>query len=108
MPVVVVDVPVVVVDVPVVVVDVPVVEEVVVPAAAVSDSSVEGDVVKKFVYDGKTYLRSKSSGVVYDYDAYKLRSEQVMVGKWDSDRCKVTFEEYAEEEEEEEYEDDDE
>jgi len=85
--------------------------EVVVPAAAVSDSSVEGDVVKKFVYDGKTYLRSKSSGVVYDYDAYKLRSEQVMVGKWDSDRCKVTFEEYAEEEEEEEeeeYEDDDE
>jgi len=34
-----------------------------------------------------------------------------MVGKWDSDRCKVTFEEYAEEEEEEEeeeYEDDDE
>ena len=90
---------------------VPVVVEVVVPAAAVSDSSVEGDVVKKFVYDGKTYLRSKSSGVVYDYDAYKLRSEQVMVGKWDSDRCKVTFEEYAEEEEEEEeeeYEDDDE
>ena len=93
------------------VVVVPVVEVVgvveVVSAAAdarVPDSSVDGDVVKKFVYEGKTYLRSKSSGVVYDYEAYKSKGEQVMVGKWDSDTSRVTFEEYAEEEEESDYE----
>ena len=78
----------------------PVVVVVTAAAADCSESPVE-DSAKRFVYEGKTYLRSKSSGVVYDYEAYKSKSEQKVVGKWNSETHKITFEESAVSEEDE-------
>ena len=70
-------------------------------AAAAPVLDVEEVSAKKFVYEGKKYLRSLSSGVVYDYDAYYLRSDHIKVGKWDSKTCTVSFETCDEEESEE-------
>ena len=63
------------------------------------------DSVKKQVFEGKTYLVSKNTGVVYDYEKFK-EGETIVLGKWNSVENKVVFsqpEEEEEEEEEEEY-----
>ena len=62
----------------------------------------EADVVKKIEYEGKKYLKSKKTGIVYDYKKYVEEEEQVVVGKWNEDKAKIDFQE-SEEEEEEEY-----
>lgn len=69
--------------------------------------------VIKFKEDGKKYLRTKTTGIVYDYEIYKTKSEQVVVGQWDSATEKIVFKAADEssdesdgEESEEEYEDD--
>ena len=54
----------------------------------------EADVVRKFDFEGKSYYKSKKSGVIYNMD-------QEVVGKWNEERNEIDFEE--EEEEEEEY-----
>jgi hypothetical protein len=56
----------------------------------------EADVVRKFEHEGKSYYKSKKSGVIYNMD-------QEVVGKWNEERNDIDFEE--EEEEEEEYDD---
>jgi len=56
----------------------------------------EADVVRKFEHEGKSYYKSKKSGVIYNM-------EQEVVGKWNEERKEIDFEE--EEEEEEEYDD---
>ena len=56
----------------------------------------EADVVRKFEHEGKSYYKSKNSGVIYNMD-------QEVVGKWNEERKEIDFEE--EEEEEEEYDD---
>jgi len=56
----------------------------------------EADVVKKLEFEGKSYYKSKKSGVIYNM-------EQEVVGKWNEERKGIDFEE--EEEEEEEYDD---
>jgi hypothetical protein len=56
----------------------------------------EADVVRKFEHEGKSYYKSKNSGVIYNM-------EQEVVGKWNEERKEIDFEE--EEEEEEEYDD---
>jgi hypothetical protein len=56
----------------------------------------EADVVRKFEHDGKSYYKSKNSGVIYNM-------EQEVVGKWNEERKEIDFDE--EEEEEEEYDD---
>ena len=61
----------------------------------------EPDVVKKIEFDGKKYLKSKKTGIVYDYNEYVKNGEQVVVGKWNENSNKIDFD--ADEEEEEEY-----
>jgi len=83
---------------------------------AVKEKSVEksveneepaGDVVKKIEYEGKKYLKSKQTGVIYDYDEYVKCGDQVVVGKWNNTTSKIDFEtnDSDAEESEEEYED---
>jgi len=55
----------------------------------------EADVVRKFEHQGKSYYKSKISGVIYNM-------EHELVGKWNVERNDIDFEE---EEEEEEYDD---
>ena len=61
----------------------------------------EPDVVKKIEFEGKKYLKSKKTGIVYDYNEYVKNGEQVVVGKWNEASNKIEFS--AAEEEEEEY-----
>lgn len=60
------------------------------------------DVVKKIEFEGKKYLKSKNTGVIYDYNAYVKEGEQVILGKWSDAQNKIIFNN-SEEEEEEEY-----
>jgi len=62
----------------------------------------EPDVVKKIEFEGKKYLKSKKTGIIYDYNEYTKNGEQVVVGKWNEASNKIEFTE--EEEAEEDYE----
>ena len=64
----------------------------------------EQDVVKKIEFEGKKYLKSKKTGIIYDYEEYAKNGEQVVVGKWNDKSNKIEFNEVEEEEDEEEYE----
>ena len=72
-------------------------------AAASEEVEEEPDVVKKIEFEGKKYLKSKKSGIIYDYQEYVKNGEQVMVGKWNESKNKIDFTNSGEEEEEEEY-----
>ena len=61
----------------------------------------EPDVVKKIEFEGKKYLKSKKSGIIYDYNEYVKNGEQVMVGKWSDAKNKIEFNNSGEESEEE-------
>jgi hypothetical protein len=63
----------------------------------------EPDVVKKIEFEGKKYLKSKKTGVIYDYTEYVKNGEQVVVGKWNDSSNKIDFNKTSDEEEEEEY-----
>jgi len=60
----------------------------------------EADIVKKFEFEGKKYLKSKKTGIIYNM-------EQDVIGKWNDVTNKIDFNEEEDEEEEEEYEEDD-
>lgn len=77
-----------------------------VPAAKPDDED-EQDVVKKIEVDGKKYLKSKKSGIVYDYKEYINNNNQLVIGKWNNTTNKIDFSK-SEEEIEEEYDEDDE
>lgn len=70
------------------------------PAASIADD--EPDVVKRFEFEGKKYLKSKKTGIIYNMD-------QDVIGKWNEATNKIDFtdadeeveEAYEEEEEEE-------
>jgi hypothetical protein len=66
-----------------------------------TESEDEVNVVKKIVFEGKKYLKSKNSGVIYDYTLYVEEGEQKVIGKWNSTTEKIDF--YDEEESEDEY-----
>jgi hypothetical protein len=70
-------------------------------AAKVEEPEEEPDVVKKFEHEGKKYLKSKKSGIIYDYKEWTQNQEQVVVGKWNESKNKIDFEEAGEESEEE-------
>ena len=73
--------------------------------AAADEDEEEPDVVKKIEFEGKKYLKSKKSGICYDYSEYVTNGEQVVVGKWNNNTNKIEFEAVAGDEEvEEEYE----
>ena len=80
------------------------------PAAAAAATTVvepepeqEPDVVKKIEFEGKKYLKSKKTGIVYDYNEYVKNGEQVVVGKWNDAKNKIDFNKASDEESEEEY-----
>lgn len=66
--------------------------------SAVDDE--EPDVVKKIEFEGKKYLKSKKSGIIYDYNEYVKNGEQVVVGKWNETTNKIEFTEKEEEQDE--------
>jgi len=51
----------------------------------------EPDVVKKIEFEGKKYLKSKKTGIVYDYNEYVKNGEQVVIGKWNDAKNKIEF-----------------
>ena len=63
----------------------------------------EPDVVKKIEFEGKKYLKSKKTGIVYDYTEYVKNGEQVIIGKWNDNSNKIDFNKASDEEQEEEY-----
>jgi len=62
------------------------------------DSEEEPDVVKKIEFEGKKYLKSKNTGIIYNM-------EQDVIGKWNEEKQRIDFNEVAEESEDE-YDDD--
>jgi hypothetical protein len=68
----------------------------------------EEDRVMKKTYEGKAYLVSKNTGIVYDHDKYidEENQEIIIVGKWNAEEKKVILN--SSEESEDEYESDDE
>jgi colicin import membrane protein len=61
----------------------------------------EPEVVKKIEFEGKKYLISKKSGIIYDLLECKENGEQVILGKWNEAKNKIDFNEKGEESEEE-------
>ena len=61
----------------------------------------EPDIVKKIEHDGKKYLKSKKTGIIYDYTKYIKDGEQIKVGRWNEKTNKIDFQENDEESEEE-------
>ena len=68
------------------------------PAASIADD--EPDVVKRFEFEGKKYLKSKKTGIIYNMD-------QDVIGKWNEATNKIDFTD-ADEEVEEAYEEEEE
>jgi len=61
----------------------------------------EPDVVKKIEFEGKKYLKSKKTGIIYDLNEYVKNGEQVVIGKWNENSNKIEFNKDGEESEEE-------
>jgi hypothetical protein len=73
------------------------------------ENDADEDVVRKFVFENATYLRSSKTNVVYDYKKYVEEGDAVVVGLWVESEKKIEFteeDEEEDEEEEEEYEED--
>jgi chemotaxis protein histidine kinase CheA len=70
----------------------------------VLEEEAEQEVVKKITFEGKKYLVSKNSGVVYDFEKYTTSGDQVAVGMWLESKNKIEFKSADEEESEDEYE----
>jgi hypothetical protein len=68
------------------------------------DEDEEEDIVNRFTFNGKLYLRSVKSNIVYDYDQYVNHNNPVVVGIWNEAKKCIDLEDKDEEEEEEEYE----
>jgi len=74
---------------------------------AAPEETDETDVVKKIEVDGKKYLKSKKTGIIYDYTEYIKNGEQVLVGQWNEKTNKIDFKAADSEESEDEYDEDD-
>jgi hypothetical protein len=55
----------------------------------------EADVIKKITVDGKKYLRSKKTGIIYDYDVYIHTKTQKAIGKWSQALKRIVFDKEA-------------
>ena len=69
------------------------------PAFVDPPAAEEADVVKKIMFEGKKYLKSKNTGIIYNM-------EQDVIGKWNEEKNRIDFDETGEESEEE-YDEDD-
>jgi len=76
-------------------------KQVVSTSEVVEEEEQQPDVVKKIEIDGKKYLKSKNTGIIYDYKEYIQNGEQVVVGKWNETKNKIDFTVVDEESEEE-------
>ena len=64
------------------------------PAFVDPPAAEEADVVKKIEFEGKKYLKSKNTGIIYNM-------EQDVIGKWNESKNRIDFDETGEESEEE-------
>jgi hypothetical protein len=64
------------------------------------EEDAEPDVVKKIEFEGKKYLKSKKTGIIYDYNKYAKEGEQVVIGKWSESSNKIIFDDAEESEDE--------
>ena len=68
------------------------------PAFIDPPAAEEADVVKKIMFEGKKYLKSKNTGIIYNM-------EQDVIGKWNEEKNRIDFN-VADEESEDEYDED--
>ena len=73
------------------------------PSTPVMEDDDEPDVVKKIEFEGKKYLKSKKTGIIYDYNEYTKNGDQIVIGKWNEVNNKIDLKEIEEEETEDEY-----
>jgi hypothetical protein len=59
--------------------------------------------VKKIEFEGKKYLKSVKTGIIYDLNEFVKNQEQVVVGQWNEAKNKIDFSSAADEESEDEY-----
>ena len=71
-----------------------VVKEVASVAVVAKEVEDEADVVKKINFEGKKYLKSKNTGIIYNMD-------QDVIGKWNEEKQRIDFNEQDEESEDE-------
>ena len=64
----------------------------------------EPEKVKKIEFEGKKYLKSAKTGIIYDYNEFVKNQEQVVVGQWNEAKNKIDFSSPTDEESEDEYE----
>ena len=60
----------------------------------------QAEVVKKIEFAGNKYLKSKKTGIVYDYAEYVKTGDQIVVGQWNNDTNAIDFKKACEDEEE--------
>ena len=72
-------------------------------AAEPVEDDEEPDVVKKIEFEGKKYLKSRNTGIIYDYNEFVKNQEQVVLGQWNEAKNKIDFSSPTDEESEDEY-----
>ncbi len=60
----------------------------------------EAEVVKKIEFAGNKYLKSKKTGIVYDYAEYMKTGDQIVVGQWNNETSAIDFKKACDDEEE--------
>lgn len=60
----------------------------------------EAEVVKKIEFAGNKYLKSKKTGIVYDYAEYVKTGDQIVVGQWNNETSAIDFKKACDDEEE--------
>ena len=61
----------------------------------------EQDIVKKIEVNGVKYLKSKKTGIIYDYNSYTEFGVQVILGQWNDEKKIIKFDILQDEDEEE-------
>ena len=60
----------------------------------------QAEVVKKIEFAGHKYLKSKKTGIVYDYAEYVKTGDQIVVGQWNDETSAIDFKKACDDEEE--------
>ena len=60
----------------------------------------KAEVVKKIEFAGHKYLKSKKTGIVYDYAEYVKTGDQIVVGQWNDETSAIDFKKACDDEEE--------
>ena len=58
--------------------------------ATVVEEEEEQDIVRRFEFEGKKYLKSKNTGIIYNM-------EQDVIGKWNESKQRIDFDTIEEE-----------